>query len=186
MYKQNNAFETLTIKQMQLLCTLERLWIEHVLWTRAFLVSTASGFGDLGDVTNRLLRNPQDFADALRPFYGARAQRFGDLLKEHLLIAGDLVNAAKAGDAKTASQLRMRWYANADSIADLLGSINPYWNSQAWRTLLYDHLKMTEDEATQILKGQYAQSIAQYDAIQNEAVRMGEYMAAGIMDQFRM
>lgn len=184
MYRQNDTYNGMTAQQTQLLCTFQRLWIEHVLWTRAFLVSTASGFGDLNDTTKRLLRNPSDFADAMRPFYGNNAQKFGDLLSQHLQIAAALVNAAKTGDTNTVTQQRIEWYANADSIADFLGGINPYWNSQAWRSLLYDHLKMTENEAVQILNGQYAQSIEQYDAIQNEAVQMGQYMAGGIINQF--
>lgn len=184
MYRQNNTYNGMTAKQIQLLCTFQRLWIEHVLWTRAFLISTASGFGDLNDTTNRLLRNPSDFAEVLRPFYGNNAQRFGDLLKEHLQIAAALVDAAKAGDTNAAAQQRIKWYANADSIADLLSAMNPYWNREIWRSFLYDHLRMTENEAIQILIGQYAQSIEQYDAIQDEAIRMGEYMADGIMNQF--
>jgi hypothetical protein len=169
----------------QLMCTLQRLWIEHVLWTRAFLVGTAFNLPDLKYTTDRLLRNPADFADVLRPLYGDNiAQKFEELLKEHLLIAAQLVNAAKTGDSQTASQQRMKWYANADSIASFLGSINPYWNVNTWRAMLYDHLKMTENEAVQLLQGQYEASIAQYDAIQNEAVQMAQEMANGIARQF--
>lgn len=169
----------------QLMCTLQRLWIEHVLWTRAFIMSTAFNLPDLSYTTNRLLRNPIDFANVLRPLYGdSIARRFEELLREHLLIAAQLVNAAKAGDTQSAAQQRNKWYANADNIAASLGSINPYWNVDTWRAMLYDHLKMTENEATQILQGQYDASITQYDAIQSEAIQMAQVMANGIARQF--
>ncbi len=174
------------VRYGQLMCTLQRLWIEHVLWTRAFLIGTAFNSPDLSATTNRLLRNPADFASVLQPLYGSgTARRFEDLLREHLLIAAQLVNAAKAGNAQAAAQQRNRWYANADSIADFLAGINPYWNENTWRALLDDHLEMTENEATQILQGQYEASIAQYDAIQAEAIQMAQEMAKGIARQFR-
>ncbi len=170
----------------QLMCTMQRLWIEHVLWTRAFIIGTAFNLPDLKYTTNRLLRNPTDFANVLQPLYGgSTARRFEELFKDHLLIAAQLVNAAKAGDAQSAAQQRNKWYANADDIAIFLAGINPYWNVEAWRALLYDHLEMTENEATQILQGQYEASITQYDAIQAEAIQMAQEMAKGIARQFR-
>ncbi len=173
--------------QHQLQCTLQRLWIEHVLWTRAFIISTAFSLPDLNYTTNRLLRNPTDFANVLRPLYGdSIAKRFEELLREHLLIASQLVNAAKEGDTQSVAQQRMKWYANADSIAAFLGGINPYWKVNTWRALLYDHLKMTENEAIQILQGQYDASITQYDDIQSEAIQMAQEMVNGIARQFGM
>ena len=189
MYNQNTNYgDTHTSTRRHMLHeTLQRLWIEHVLWTRAFIISTAFSLPDLNAVTNRLLRNPVDFANVLRSLYGeANATRFKNLFTDHLVIASELVNAAKAGDNATADMRRREWYANSDDIADFLNSINPYWNKMAWQTMLYDHLKMTENEATQVLTGQYDASIVQYDAIQKEALEMAEYMANGIFRQFRI
>ena len=190
MWRQNNntsAKNTYSANQVQLMNALNKLWIEHVLWTRAFLVSTAENLKDLDAVTKRLLRNPADFANELRPLYGSQAAaRFEDLFREHLLIAAQLVNAAKAGDTKAADEQRDKWYANADEIADFLSRINPYWDAETWRIMLYNHLEMTENEAVQLLTGQYAASIAQYDAIEDQALNMAAEMADGIMKQFRM
>lgn len=176
---------SMTDRQIGLSNELRRLWMEHVMWTRSFIISTAANLGDLQFVTNRLLRNPADFAEMLRPLYGDDiAMKFKNLLTQHLMIAGDLVNAAKAGDTKTADEKRKKWYENADAIANFLSEINPYWNRNIWQTMFYDHLKMTENEAVQILTGQYDQSIAQYDAIQKEALEMADYMTSGIIKQF--
>lgn len=66
------------------------------MWTRSFIISTASDLGDLKFVVNRLLQNPSDFADLFRKFYGnQKADMFKELFTQHLLIAGDFVNAAK-------------------------------------------------------------------------------------------
>lgn len=177
----------LTPRQLDLLNTLRRLWIEHVLWTRMFIESTAFDLDNLDAVTKRLLRNPADFADVLRPLYGNQvAARFEKLFTDHLLIAADLVNAAKAGDNKKVEEARRQWYMNADEIAEFLGSINPYFNTKLWRNMLNEHLRMTENEAVQILTGKYPESIVQYDAIQKQALDMADDMAYGIMRQFRI
>ena len=45
------------------------------------------------------------------------AARFDSLLTSHLVIAAELVKAAKAGDSRAAADAERRWYANADEIA---------------------------------------------------------------------
>lgn len=170
---------------MQTFNSFRKLWTDHVLWTRSFIISTAADLGDLQPVTARLLRNPADFAAALQPFYGAdRAKRFNDLLTEHLTIAARLVNAAKAGDTDKVSEERKKWYANADEIAGFLAGINPHWLKSEWTYMLNDHLKLTEEEAVARLTGQYAKDVALFDAIEEQALMMGDYMAEGIIKQF--
>lgn len=175
----------LSCNQLELSNTIRRLWMEHVLWTRFFIVSTASSLPDLPFVTRRLLQNPVDFAKVLQPLYGKQtAMQFQQLFTDHLLIAAELVNAAKAGNTTEAEKQRRLWYENAEEIAQFLASINPYWSRSTWKDLLFLHLKMTEDEAVYTLTGQYEKSIAEYDAIQAEALKMADVMTCGILRQF--
>jgi hypothetical protein len=171
--------------QLQLSNKIRRLWIEHVLWTRFFILSTAFSLPDLPFVTERLLQNPVDFARVLKPFYGEQtAMQFKRLFTDHLLIAAQLVNAAKEGDTAEVDEQRRRWYANAEDIARSLASINPFWSECEWRDLLFDHLRMTEDEAVFVLTSQYEKGIKEYDDIQAEALRMADVMTCGIIRQF--
>lgn len=72
----------------------------------------------------------------LLPFYGAKSTaEFQELFTQHLLIAADLVNAAKRQDVVKADDARKRWYQNADDIASFFSSINPFWNEQTWRSI---------------------------------------------------
>jgi hypothetical protein len=174
-------------REINLNNTFRRLWEQHVLWTRSFIISTAANLGDLQPVTKRLLQNPGDFADELRRFYGdEKAKAFAKLLTEHLLIAAKLVNDAKAGNRAAAEADRKSWYQNADNLADFLAEINPYWDRQVWRSMLYDHLKMTESEASLRLNGQFAGDVVLYDSIENQALKMADYMAEGIRRQFHL
>lgn len=161
------------------------LWEQHVYWTRLFILSAAFGLPDMELVANRLLRNPKDFEAALKPYYGeSAAAQFAELLTSHLKIAAELVNAAKAGDNAAAADAEKRWYANADEIADFLGSINPYWSAQEWQKMLYDHLAMTKTEAVDILSAKYADSIDVLENIERQALVMADAMTQGIVKQF--
>ena len=61
-------------------------------------------------------------------FYGeAAGDQLTRLLKEHILIAVDLVAAAKAGDQAAFATHDARWTANVDEIAAFLAGANPNW-----------------------------------------------------------
>ncbi len=105
---------------------MRELWAEHVIWMRMFIMSVADNTSDKAVVTKRLLKNYDDMADAMKPYYGNdTGDKFGDLIEEHLLIAATLVEAAKEGNNTAASAAETKWYENADEIAAFESSINP-------------------------------------------------------------
>ena len=60
---------------------MRKLWEDHVVWTRQFIVSAATESGnlpDIGPTTDRLLANQTDIGNALKPFYGDAAGDPGD------------------------------------------------------------------------------------------------------------
>lgn len=184
-YMYRSRSECISKGELELYNHLRMLWEQHVVWTRLTIISIAFDLPDVELVTNRLLRNPTDFEMALEPFYGSEiASKFGSLLKDHLVIAAELVKAAKAGDDKAAADAERRWYANADKIAALLGSINPYWSEEEWKSMLYEHLSLTKSEAVNILTKDYGDSISVYDEIEIQALKMADVMAEGIAKQF--
>jgi len=161
------------------------LWEQHIVWTRMTIISIIKDLPDLDFVTNRLLQNPIDFKKVLKPFYGDEiASQFSDLFTSHLVIAAQLVKAAKSGYNNEAAATEKRWNENADEIAVFLAKINPYWTVENWKTMLYEHLKMTKSEAVNILTNNYAQSITDYDEIEKQALKMADVMAEGIVKQF--
>lgn len=175
---------TFSSNEVNLMNQLRKLWIDHVLWTRSFIISRVEGLSDLEKVTNRLLRNPQDFADLFGVFYGVEiGNELKDLLTEHLLIAADLVNAAIQGNTEKVNNERALWYNNADEIANFLSTINPYWNISIWQQHLYDHLSLTENEAVQRISGNYEEDIMLYDRIEDQALSMADYMFEGLLKQ---
>lgn len=171
--------------EIALMNKMRELWEEHVAWTRMTIISIAANLPDTDLVTNRLLRNPNDFAAELKPLYGNdKASKFADLFKSHLVIAAQLVKAVKSGDSKTTADAEKRWYVNADEIAAFLASINPYWSGEEWKSMLHEHLSLTKSEAVERLNRNYAADIKLYDEIQNQALKMADMMSGGIIKQF--
>lgn len=171
--------------EVDLKSNMRMLWEQHVAWTRMTIISIAANLADEELVTKRLLRNPSDFEALLRPLYGdEKAAQSARLFTDHLVIAAQLVKAAKAGDSKAAAEAEQRWYANADEIAAFLNRINPFLSEEAFRTMLHEHLALTKSEAVARLNQDYASDIAFYDQIEKQALMMADAMTEGIVQQF--
>jgi hypothetical protein len=161
------------------------LWEQHVYWTRMAIISIAMDLPDVDPTTKRLIRNPADFEAAFKPFYGGDiAHQFASLVTEHLVLAAELVKAAKAGNNQAAAELEKKWYANADQIVNFLNQINPYWTIEHMRTMWYTHLALTKSEAVARLAKDYAKDIAVFDQIEQEALMMADDFALGLIRQF--
>ena len=116
------------------------LWEQHATWTRMTIISIAEGLPDEAQTTARLLRNPGDIAAVFRPLYGNDvAKRLNDLITEHLVVAADLVKAAKAGNSAAAAEIERRWY-ECRSNSSVLSYINPYWSREGMTRMWHEHL----------------------------------------------
>jgi hypothetical protein len=161
------------------------IWEQHVYWTRMFITSLINDSPDLDAVWTRLLRNTTDMGNALRPFYG---DQLGDqtsaLIKDHLVIAGDLVKAAKAGDMQSFESIDKKWHANADDIVNFLISINPYISEQDTRESYYEYLDLTKKEMLFLLQKDYPSSINTFDEIERQGLEMADGISLAIIKQF--
>jgi hypothetical protein len=165
---------------------MRQLWSDHVTWTRLFIVSAAADLPDKSATTQRLLQNQTDIGSAVGTIYGkAAGDKLTSLLRDHILIAADLVGAAKAGNTARVDSLNRKWQGNADDIAVFLNSANPKnWPTAALKTAMRTHLDQTLTEATHQLKGDYAASVKDFDAIEKHILMMADMLSDGIIAQF--
>lgn len=173
-------------KQTALHDGMRLLWEDHIVWTRMFLVSAIAGSPDTDAAAERLLRNQADIGDAIRPFYGdAAGDQLTALLRDHILIAADLVAAAKAGDTAKLADAEARWQANADAIAAFLSGANPRnWPRDEMTAMMRTHLDTTMAEAVARLRGEWAADVAAYDAVHAHILRMADMLSDGLIRQF--
>lgn len=175
-----------TARQLAFHDAMRKLWEEHVLWTRLFIVSDVANLPDLSATTARLLANQVDIGNAVKPFYGsARGDHLTALLRRHILLAAKILAEAKAGNAKGLRRAEHAWYANANQIAGFLHRLNPaHWPLTALRMMMRDHLNLTLAEAVDQLTGKYARSVAKFNAVENEILTMADTLSNGIIAQF--
>ena len=173
-------------QELTLRTTMDRLWQEHVVWTRLAIISLTTSAPDTKAAVARLLRNQTDIGNAVKPFYGAAAgKQLTGLLRQHILIAADLIAAAQKGDGAGVPAQQARWTKNADEIAALLSNGNPrFWKLRAMKTMMHDHLRLTTDEVVARLKGDWAADVKAYDLVEREILHMSEMLADGLVAQF--
>jgi hypothetical protein len=180
------AAHRLTARQLAFHDAMRKLWEDHITWTRLAIVSFAGGLPDLQATEARLLANQVDIGNAIKPFYGAAAgNRLTSLLKEHILGAVALLQAAKSGDADQIGKASSAWYANGNQIADFLHAANPRaWSRSEMRSMMKTHLDQTLKEAQDRLGGRYEADVRDYDAVHRHILAMADELSAGIMKQF--
>jgi hypothetical protein len=181
-----NGKGSVSKRELALRNDMRKLWEDHVTWTRLAIISLTTSAPDTQATVGRLLENQDDIGDAIKPFYGdAAGEELSRLLREHILIAADLIAAAMAGDQTAVATHQARWRDNADRIAAFLNGANPReWKLHEMKAMLYEHLDLTTAEVVARLQGDWAADVAAYDAIHVQALKMADELSTGIVEQF--
>jgi len=164
---------------------MRRLWADHAIWTRQYIIAAVAGTPDAQAAAERLLRNQEDIGNAIVPYYGEEAGAALTMyLKDHILIAVDLVAAAKEGNTVRFNIFDRKWTRNARAIAGFLSKANPYWSKKDVFDLLELHLQLTKGEAVARLEGNWEADVAAFDEILAEVLTLADALSEGIVHQF--
>jgi hypothetical protein len=177
---------TLTRKEVALREGMRQLWEDHIVWTRLAIISLTTGSPDTEATVGRLLKNQTDIGNAVKPYYGkAAGNKLTAELRRHILIAADLIAAAKAGDQAKLAEEQANWAKNADDIAAVLASVNPrFFKLGVLKAEMQMHLKLTTEEAVARLQGKWDADVAAYDKIHRHILHMSDYLSDGLVKQF--
>jgi len=176
----------ITRSELMLRRDMRQLWEDHIVWTRLAIISLTSESPDTQVTVARLLKNQTDIGNAVKPFYGkAAGNELTRQLKQHILIAADVIAAAKAGDQAKLADAQARWAKNGDDIAAVLNSVNPrHWKLAALKAEMRTHLRLTTEEAVARLTGDWAADVAAYDKIHRHALHLSDLLSQGLLKQF--
>jgi hypothetical protein len=162
-----------------------RLWSEHVIWTRGYIVAALADTPEKPQAAARLLKNQEDIGAAIVPYYGQDAgSRLTDLLKQHIQIAVDLIDAARAGHEEGVRTADERWDHNAAEIAGFLSGANPHWPQADVLDLLMQHLELTRGEVRARMQKRHAAEVETFDQILTEILTVADTLSDGIVRQF--
>lgn len=170
----------------ELRTNLRTLWEDHAMYTRNVILNIIDDLGGTNESVARLLQNQDDLGNAIKPVYGeAAGNQLTKLLKEHILIAADLLKAAKINNQAGFAAANTKWFKNADDISAFLSTANPgNWPLESMKKMMHEHLNLTTQEAVARLKKDYKADIEAYDKTRAELLAMSDMLATGIIKQF--
>ena len=164
---------------------MRKLWTDHVVWTRDYIVAATTDHPSAQAAANRLLRNQEDIGAAVAAYYGKPAgDQLTTLLKEHITIAVDIIKFAKAGDKTSQQQADAKWKKNGDEIAGFLAKANPNWPRATLADMMSKHLTTTTEEVVARLTKDWAADVKAYDTVYEHILMMSDALADGIIKQF--
>ncbi len=172
--------------EINLRMDMRKLWDDHNALTLMQIESVVANLPDKDAVTARLLKNQEQIGEAIVPFYGkAAGEKLTSLLKGHIVIAGDLVTAVKAGDKVKAKEAEKKWQANADEIVAFLSGANPkYWPKDTLRGMMDAHLALIKEIASDIINKKSSDEMSAYDRSRDHVLMMADALSDGIVKQF--
>lgn len=174
-----------TQSMVQLKGDLRRLWLDHAIWTRNYVISDTAGLDNKDKTLARLLRNQKEIGNAIKPFYGeAAGNQLGELLTEHIVIAGKVTDAAKSGNAAELEKNNKDWNRNADDIATFLSKANPNWTKPLIQDLMHVHLQMLTEDVKAILAKDWDADIMWFDKGADHLTMLSDALTDGIIKQF--
>jgi hypothetical protein len=181
----NSKAYTRSRQAVKLRNQMRKLWEDHIVWTRQFIVSAIADLPDTNTAAGRLLANQDHIGDAIKPYYGDEAgEALSVLLRDHILIAADILDAAKRGDSAGVEEANALWHENAGDIADFLSAANPTnWPQDEMREMMDEHLEWTLAEAIARLKADWNADVAAYDRIHRDILHMADMLSIGIIKQ---
>jgi hypothetical protein len=172
-------------KAVHLRLDMRKLWEDHIVWTRNFIISAIAELGDENPVAERLLQNQDDIGDAFKPYFGRKmGNKLAELLREHILIAVDVVNDAIAGDTAKFDEDYAKWQKNARKIAKFLAKENSKYSKDKLKEMLYKHLELTTGEVSSRLNEDWAADIHFYDENHNHMLKFSDTLVRGIIKEF--
>ena len=164
---------------------MRKLWTDHVVWTRDYIVAAIGDQPGAQAAANRLMKNQEDVGAAVAKFYGdAAGTQLTTLLEEHISIAVDLVKAAKAGDKAGQQKADARWQQNGTQIAEFLSKANPNWPRATLVDMMKMHLSTTTDEVVARLNKNWDADVQAFDRVYDHILKMADALTDGIVKQF--
>lgn len=172
-------------KFLRLHDNMRKLWEDHIQWTRNYIISAIANLADQGPVAQRLLQNQDDMGDLFKPYYGKKiGNRLTKLLKEHILIAVDIIADAIANNIPKFNEDYEKWQKNARRIAEFLADKNPNWSKKELKEILYEHLDFTAGEVSSRLQADWEADIEFYDKGHIHILKLADILSNGIVKQF--
>ena len=124
------------------------------------------------------------FALAVASPWSEGGDKLTGLLKEHIMIAADVVKAAKANQKDQVAEEQRRWSKNGQEIAAFLSGANPKWSKTALEDMFQKHLDLLTGQVVSRLQKDWKTDIEFYDRGHEHMLMFSDALTEGIVQQF--
>lgn len=175
-----------TYEEVKIKVNMRKLWTDHVLWTRQFIVDLLGNLPSIDKTEDRLIKNQEQIGNNyFRSFFGdTAADSLISLLKEHITIAADLLKAIKGGDTTGAVTLEGQWVVNAENMATFFSTINPCYSREELIDMFDTHLILTKYEFIARMDEDYNADVLYFDMVLHQILTLSDYLTKGIIERF--
>lgn len=173
----------ITLEQMADIYTIRMFWFELVVWIRTYMLSRYAGTGDPEMIFARLMQVPETFVNTMKKFFPKiDVESYLQLFNTYLELIASFVTAMLENNVEELNLVTRSLYENADERAAAVSAINPFWQEEPWRDLLYANLRNTIEESNTFLTGDYERNIDIFTRLLDIAETSSTFLAQGIFD----
>ena len=158
-------------------------WGDEADWTR-LVFTAAPDTPELEAATQRMLRDPAEIGEAVKPYYGETAgKELAALLQVHLQGVANVLAAFRAGDEGRLEAAKRAWYGNAAEIATFLSHADPRrFQRSEIEPMLRRPLDLILLGAIDQREGRHFESVSDFDRARREGLRVAEILSNGILE----
>lgn len=159
-----------------------KLWSEHAIYTRFFIISTLANIPDTDLIAARLLRNQVDIGNFVKPFVGINnGKKLTKLLQEHIKAAAAAINAVKSENEKAINAAVANVFQNSQKVSAFISKLNP-------KKLPYDiilehfnqHNQYVIDMTVVRSQGDFATDIKIFDLYYSQILKFSDLILSGL------
>ncbi|MEM3062128.1 MAG: hypothetical protein QW303_01090 [Nitrososphaerota archaeon] len=153
-----------------------KLWLDHVYWTREFIITKHKKITDI--IVNMLIKNQNDIGSIFETYFPNTKKSITALLIEHIQITAQYIEYLRENDIK-AKELLNKWYQNADKISAVLSKLLNIQENEI-KSMMYEHINLTNDEIILHLQNKYEEASLKFLEISEQALKMGQILTYAI------
>ena len=164
---------------------MQRQWTDYAVWIREYMVAAVDERIDRPEVAARLLRTPADIGRAVEKYHGRKVgRRVTQLLKQHVTIAIDFVDAACSGERQRYLDVESVWDDSVTDFATELGRLNVTWTGARVRELWPLQQASLKAMLMARLEENFDKEVDAYDELLSSVVAFADAIADGIIREF--
>ncbi len=173
----------ITYEQMNDIYEIRMLRFELVIWTRIYMLARYAGIGDPVLAFDRLMQVPVEYVTTIKKYFPQiDADAYLKLFAEYIELITSLITSMIENDEEALNRITVSLYENADKRAAFLSSINPLWDEEQARDILYTNLSSTIEQSITFLTGDYERNIDIFTRLLDQAETASSFLAPGLFN----